>query len=405
MSAETLLSIEYIRARLPPTPQASFAHDDWVSAVDVLSASSAAATAGTAPASGHARLASASYDGVLRVWDMSGNVVAATNAAAEDARTVPSLLAARFLSPATLVSAGWDARIRVHAFVDSTGPGAGTAGSLTPLLDLYGHTGPVTSLAVSPTTGHILSASHDGTARLWSATTPGPAAPSHLLPTSLPPLTTTPSAHKRRKLSLPAPPPSHTSLLTLTHPTPTPRPVSSALFAPHDATIAYTASTDRHLRTYDLTTSALVTSRQLSPHAALTSLAALSSRPGLVAAGTATRAVLLADARHDARAPAIDTLRGHRGAVVALAPEPVGAGAGWGLVSAGLDGTVRVWDLRNVKADVGGVDGAEGRVAEAACVVGRGKGEEGQGRVFGVAWDEEVGIVSAGEKGGVVVYK
>ena len=442
LSPESLLSVEYVRARLPPARQAAFAHDDWVAAVDVLSASSLAAAhlqleSSAAPASGHERILSASHDGILRVWGTSGQLVAASTAPvtreAGDARAIPSLLAARFLSPSLLVSAGWDATVRVWSFADAA---VGQQrqqqhhAALTPALTLHGHTAPVGALAVHAPSGQVLSASHDGTARLW-ATSPAAAsahpAPAHLLPSALPPPTggASSSLHKRRRLagssssSLPSPPPAATSLATLPH---TPhRPVTAALFAPHDSTVAYTASTDRHLRTFDLATAgAAVSARQLAPHAALTCLAALPAAR-LLAAGTATRAVLLADPRAAGRAAVAATLRGHRNAVTALAAEPegggTGAGAGYGLVSGSLDGAVRVWDVRNVRTDVAsaraGAGAADGRVADALFALGVGGATRGggggadaeQGRVFGVAWDAHVGIVSAGERAGVVVYR
>lgn len=428
LSAESLLSVEYIRARLPPARQAAFAHDDWVSAVDVLSASSPASSSfpTTTPASGHERILSASHDGILRVWGTSGQLVAASasSATASDGRTVPSLLAARFLSPSLLVSAGWDAAVRVWTFADAA---VGQQGTLTPALTLHGHTAPVSALAVDAASGQVLSASHDGTARLWatsSAAASANPAPAHLLPAALPPLAASSSSsslHKRRRLasasssSSSPPPPTATSLATLAH---TPhRPVTSAVFAPHDATVAYTTSSDRHLRTFDLATNAAVSSRPLAPHAALTCLAALPASR-LLAAGTATRAVLLADPRAAGRAAVAAALRGHRNAVTALAAEPAGA-AGYGLVSGSLDGVVRVWDVRNVRTDLasaaaGDEGGLGARVAEAVFALGTAGAAETesakaggveQGRVFGVAWDAAVGIVSAGERAGVVVYR
>jgi len=98
------------------------------------------------------------------------------------------------------------------------------------------------------------------------------------------------------------------------------------------------------------------------------------------------------------------TLRGHTNAVVALAPDPSSA---FGLVSGSHDGTVRVWDVRSVRPGVG----TEGQVGEAVYVIPResARGERrvgGEGvKVFGVSWDAEVGIVSAGEDRRVQINK
>ena len=43
LSSETTLTLQYVRSSIPPSFTASFEHDDWVSAVDVLSSTSPAA--------------------------------------------------------------------------------------------------------------------------------------------------------------------------------------------------------------------------------------------------------------------------------------------------------------------------------------------------------------------------
>ena len=116
---------------------------------------------------------------------------------------------------------------------------------------------------------------------------------------------------------------------------------------------------------------------------------------GLVASGTSARHITLVDPRASAVTVAAMTLRGHRNAVVALARDP---GASYRLVSGSHDGTCRVWDIRSVKQEGGGVE----RVGESVYVIDRESGNDkakaGEGtKVFGVCWDREVGIVSAGE--------
>ncbi|KAH0127179.1 ribosome biogenesis protein ytm1, partial [Aureobasidium melanogenum] len=78
ISAETTLNVEYVRALVPPSHVASFEHDDWVSAIDLLSTTSAAGKwAGKNFAgAGNDRLVSASYDGLLRLWNQSKEVLA-----------------------------------------------------------------------------------------------------------------------------------------------------------------------------------------------------------------------------------------------------------------------------------------------------------------------------------------
>jgi len=93
------------------------------------------------------------------------------------------------------------------------------------------------------------------------------------------------------------------------------------------------------------------------------------------------------------------TLRGHTNKVVSIVPDPE---SNYGLVSASHDGTCRVWDLRSSRQ--GTKDEGSGVVGEAVYVVERESMRDlkrpvaGEGiKVFGVAWDRDVGIVSAGE--------
>ena len=89
------------------------------------------------------------------------------------------------------------------------------------------------------------------------------------------------------------------------------------------------------------------------------------------------------------------TLRGHINAVVSLAADPESK---YGLVSGSHDGTCRVWDVRSSRSEKDGRVGESLYVVERESVKGEGRKIGGEGvKVFGVAWDEGVGIVSAGE--------
>ena len=92
------------------------------------------------------------------------------------------------------------------------------------------------------------------------------------------------------------------------------------------------------------------------------------------------------------------TLRGHKNAVVSLDTDP---SSEHNLVSASHDGTVQIWDLRNVSA--GGQVG-EGLTGESVYTIyrqswdGENVKSHGEGaKVFSVCWDRQVGIVSGGE--------
>lgn len=395
LSAETTLTAEYVRATIPPTHLASFQQDDWISAVDVLSTTSPAAQwAGNAyyPDPGHERILSASYDGFLRVHNLSSDVLV-TSPQSYDGDPSPPLKAARFTNPSQIASSGLDRTVRLWKYSEEENHLA--SAKLTPSLILYGHKSSVDYLAPHAPSARLLSASADHTIGVWSLKkSDAPPAPTALLPTAR-----VLAQNKRRKLNPASSAPSNIPTrgpLTLmkAHSAP----VSATIFAPQDPTVAYSTSWDHTLRTWDLPSGTAVDTRTTSH--ALLSLTALST-VNLLAAGSAARHVVLIDPRVSTTTVAAMTLRGHTNAVVDLAADPDSA---YGLVSASHDGTCRVWDVRAGRSE------KEGRVGSSVFVIEReiGNDQDGSGarakkpggegrKVFAVRWDREVGIVSAGE--------
>lgn len=106
------------------------------------------------------------------------------------------------------------------------------------------------------------------------------------------------------------------------------------------------------------------------------------------------------DPRASAQTVSALTLRGHTNAVVSLARDPA---SGYQLVSASHDGTCRIWDLRSARSE------ASERVGDSVYAISRESGKGGVAgdgvKVFGVQWDAEVGIVSAGEDKKVQINK
>ncbi|KAL9028693.1 MAG: hypothetical protein Q9196_002977 [Gyalolechia fulgens] len=382
ISPETTIYLEYVKAAVPPVHLASFEHDDWVSSVDVLSETSAAGTLGREPdlqKPGHESILSASYDGLLRVWNMSSQVMA-ISPSAENGGHVSSIKATKFISSSQIASSGTDRTVRVwkyRATSDDSPP------SINPHIELYGHKASVDALAVHQPSSRILSASADHSAGVWSMRkSDAPAAPESCLPSNLT------RSVKRRKIG-----PSVSTVqrgplaLLKSHSAP----VSSVIFAPTDPTIAYSASWDHTLKTWDLPTSTPVDTRSTSH--SLLSLVALPTL-NLVATGTSARHITLIDPRASATSIVAMTLRGHTNAVVSLAIDP---NSTYSLASGSHDGTCRVWDVRSTKTE------KEGRVGQSMYSIGRESvgGESrvsGDGvKVFGIVWDADVGIVSAGE--------
>ncbi|KAI1501104.1 ribosome biogenesis protein YTM1 [Biscogniauxia marginata] len=404
LSFESTLTLQYVRSLIPPVYQASFEHDDWISDVDVLSATSRAGVwSGDKFATGQDRLLSASYDGLLRVWNSSGNVIATSPAGGHGA----SIKAAKFFSATQVASAGLDRTVRVWKYAESADRLSGT---LRPALELYGHEATVDGLDVHGPSGRIISASADGSVALWSTSkSSAPAAPASLLPGA------GASLSKKRKLASssttsPAPQRGPLSLIKIHSSAAT-----AVIFDPADSTVAYSASHDHTVRTIDLTTSrvesTITTSHPLLSLCALrranTHASGSSSSSVLLAAGTSARHITLIDPRVSTSTTSVLTLRGHRNMVSCLQGSPTDEHA---LVSGSYDGTCRVWDLRSARAGTRAEGG--GGVSESVYVIEREKKKQdksgssrggrddvpGRGaKVFGVAWDRDWGIVSAGE--------
>jgi len=80
---------------------------------------------------------------------------------------------------------------------------------------------------------------------------------------------------------------------------------------------------------------------------------------------------------------------------VTLAADPTSA---YALLSGSHDGACRIWDVRSSRSDKDGVVGESMYTITRESVKGEQRRIAGEGvKVFGVCWDQEVGIVSAGE--------
>jgi WD40 repeat protein len=188
INAETTLDVENTRALVPPLNVTSFEHDDWVSAVDVLSQTSKAGRwSGGNVQNGQERILSASYDGLVRVWNTSGDVLA-TSEAPNNGGRITTLKTAKWLSDKKIVAAGMDNTVRVYKYDDDTR-------TITTSLELFNHRWGVEDIAVHGLSNWILSASSDTTISLFSSNAKeNLVAPPTLLPNS------TAASNKRQKL-------------------------------------------------------------------------------------------------------------------------------------------------------------------------------------------------------------
>ena len=392
LSLETNVTLQYVRSLIPPIYEASFEHDDWVSSVDVLSQTSPAGRwSGEDFQAGQDRVLSASYDGLLRIWNASGQVIA-TSPSGSQGGHISSIKAARFLSNSHLASAGMDRSVRVWKYTESDH----FSGELKPTLELYGHTGSIDSLEVDGQSKRILTASADGAVGLWSTSkASAPEADASLLPGA--------HASKRRKItsSVSAAQRGPLALMSVHS-----APATAAVFDPRDRTVAYSVSQDHTVRTIDLTTSVVV-STVTSSHPLLSLCAINRASAPLLAAGTSARHITLVDPRASATTTSVMTLRGHTNKVVSLSASP---GNEYSLASGSHDGTVRIWDLRSVRPAT--KDEGLGSVSEPVYVIAR-EGREGKKKgaiagdgymVFSLVWDK-LGIFSGGEDKKVQINK
>ncbi|KAH7318528.1 WD40-repeat-containing domain protein [Stachybotrys elegans] len=358
-----------------------FEHDDWVGGVDVLSETSPAGLlAGSARV--NERVASASYDGLVRVWNPSGEAIAISPAGRAGGHT-QRVNAVKWLSTGKLASTGLDRKVVVWSYNEAED---GFSGSLKLDMELWGHDKEINNLDVNLATKRILTASADGRVGVWSSS-------KRTAPQADP--ETLPSAHstKRAKMSNAGSTAQRGPLAMISlHD----EPVTAAIFHPNDSTVAYSASKDHTVRTIDLTTQREV-SRLTTMHPLLCATALPSK--SLVAAGSSARHITLLDPRESASATAAMTLRGHINMVVSLAPSPEND---YSLVSGSYDSTCRVWDLRSVRSatseEGSGSVGDPVYTIEREWLRGKKLPPAGDGaKVLSVVWDKSWGIVSAGE--------
>ncbi|ODQ82620.1 hypothetical protein BABINDRAFT_31372 [Babjeviella inositovora NRRL Y-12698] len=379
LSSEAFLTLEYTRSVLPPSFLASYNNEDWVSSVDTITSDYFNKNLAIQP-----KILSGAYDGIVRTYNMSGQI---------DKQYVGHsgpIRAVKWISSTRIVSAGNDRQVRlwktkaengIVAEYDSDGeePEDGKT-----LAILEGHKAPVVSLAIDNPSSRIMSAGYDHAIGFWST--------NYKEMTTIQPLEdagntiTSTAAKKRRKLALQDASIRRRAPLSFMEGHSSP--VEDVIFSPQDNTVGYSVSQDHTIRTWDLYTSRCVDTR--TTNFSLLSIAAM-SKLNLLACGSSARHITLHDPRVDHLSSASVTqsqLVGHANFVVSLATSPDND---FMLASGSHDGTVKVWDIRAEKA-----------LYTITRESGAPKGED---KVFGVAWDKTIGIVSGGQDKKVQINK
>jgi ribosome biogenesis protein len=373
ISSETIIEAEYTPAQQIPKYIATFPHDDWVSAIDVLPAEKGRTN--------QTRILSASYDGLLRVWDGSSKVMATSTGKSEGGHS-SFIKAAKFISSSQIVSTGFDRVVRLWKYEEAEN---GLSAAISPRLHLYGHTSSVDSVAVCDRKdGHrMLTGSADHNIGHWTTKiSEAPAAPEDLVPKSIR------EGGKRRKLNPAISVAQRGPLSMLKGHT---QQVSGVTFDVQNADVAYSTSWDQTMRTWHLPSASLVDCR--STNQALFSICQLPEL-NLLAAGTAGRDIKLIDPRASASAVTALILKGHKNAVVSLVGDPSN---GHNLASGSHDGTCRIWDLRSTKQGQSGITGQSLYTIHRESLGGKAAPEVASGaQVFALCWDRDLGILSGG---------
>ncbi|CAI4826090.1 ASN_collapsed_G0052330.mRNA.1.CDS.1 [Saccharomyces cerevisiae] len=367
LSSEASLNVEYTRAVLPPSYLNSFSNEDWVSSLDV--------------GDGSKHIISGSYDGIVRTWDLSGNVQKQYSGHSGPIRAV------KYISNTRLVSAGNDHDLKLtsqqQAQEDDDDEVNIEDGKTLAILE--GHKAPVVSIDVSDNS-RILSASYDNSIGFWSTIYKEMTVVDPLEDINNPNNKISTAARKRRKLTMKDGTIRRRAPLSLleSHTAP----VEQVIFDSTDNTVGYSVSQDHTIKTWDLVTARCIDTRTTSY--SLLSIAQLSTL-NLLACGSSARHITLHDPRVGASSKVTQQqLIGHKNFVSSLDTCPENE---YILCSGSHDGTVKVWDVRSTSPMY--------TITREDKSVQKGVND----KVFAVKWAEKVGIISAGQDKKIQINK
>lgn len=147
LSIESILTLEYIPAVLPPNLHTPHVHDDWVSSVD----------------GSHARfLFTGCYDGFARAWDGEGTCLA-TFSGHKDCVTAVRTVGMSGVNDVKVVTASKDRSLMLWQMSVQDE----TLHTVRPLKVFKGHRSSVQTVAASPSGNEICSGSWDTSIRIW----------------------------------------------------------------------------------------------------------------------------------------------------------------------------------------------------------------------------------------------
>ncbi|CAH6718294.1 ribosome biogenesis protein Ytm1p [[Candida] jaroonii] len=355
LSSEAFISLEYTKAVLPPSFLASFNNNDWISSLDTIKVG------------GDSKILSGSYDGIVRIYDMSGKIEKQFSGHSSSIKSV------KWITPSRLVSSGNDRQIRLwkNQTTDSIAeddededPEEGKTIAL-----LEGHKAPVVSLDVNVQSNRILSASSDNDIGLWSTNYKEMnnievmAYDDNVISTS---------SKKRKKMAVKDATLRRKSPLSIL--TGHKQPVEDIIFDKMDNTVSYSVSQDHSIKTWDLVTGKVVDTRSTG-----FSLLSILQKPtkNLIITGSSARHINLHDPRVNSEELINSKLVGHSNMVVSLSDCTYNDNM---FISGSHDGYVKVWDIRSLNP---------------LYTITREENTKNV-KIFDVAWDKEIGIISGG---------
>ncbi|CAN3475185.1 ribosome biogenesis protein Ytm1p [Diutina catenulata] len=363
LSSEAFLNVEYTRAVLPPSYLSSFNNEDWVSSVDAINPMSASVSPAN-PLS-DAKILAGAYDGIVRTYNMSGAVEK------QYVGHSAAVKAVKWISPTRVVTGGNDRQVRLWKIGAETAPidDDDEAEEGKTLAILEGHTAPVSSLAVETSSNRILSGSYDNTVGFWSTIYKEMNA---IKAAEYDSATLSTASKKRRKMATQDASIRRRSPLAVLEGHASQ--VEGVIFDASDKSVGYSVSQDHTIKTWDLYTARCVDTKQTGY--SLLSVLQLPAH-SLLATGSSARHINLSDPRsQDATSK---KLVGHTNFVVSLAACPDNSHM---FSSASHDGTVKVWDVRGDKPMY--------------TITREGAKAGDKVKLFGVAWDASIGIISGG---------
>lgn len=311
ISEESVLTLEYVEAMPAPEPQQTASHPDWVSSVAAIDD----------------LFVTGCYDGIVRVHDAQGECVASRKAHEGAIKAVSVQHHSQVADGNYLIgTCGKDQQAHVWQFNQSTK-------ALEPLAALSGHLNSVDALALELQGTRALTGSWDNTVRVWQCLAEDEAGADEHQGGSRKKQKKANGAAKItfRHLEAEIVLVGHTSA------------VSGVAFHPQDQYKVVSASSDRTVRIWDLTTHQCV--QTITGNRAITSLAV--NQAGLVLTAHPDHCVRLWDPRASATGETMlqRTFQSHKQWVSAVtwrddSNEHVFA-------SSSYDGTVKVWDIRS----------------------------------------------------------